>query len=44
VTNGGPATFSLDGEMVAADDLSIETRPAALRLRVGDAYDPHPDS
>ncbi|WP_136717256.1 diacylglycerol/lipid kinase family protein [Halorientalis salina] len=44
VTAEDPATFSLDGEMVTAGELTIETRPAALRLRVGDAYDPHPDS
>jgi len=43
VTAEEPATFSLDGEMVTTGELTIETRPSALRLRVGDAYDPHPD-
>ena len=42
VLDDEPATFSLDGEMVSASDLTIETRPGVLRLRVGERYEPHP--
>lgn len=38
-----PATFSLDGEMVSAESLSVSVRERALRLHVGEAYDPHPE-
>lgn len=35
--------FSLDGELVRRRTLSLETRPRALTVAVGDAYEPHPD-
>lgn len=35
--------FSLDGEMIAADGLRIETHPRAVELPVGQTYDPDPD-
>ena len=37
-----PGTFSLDGEMLAARELDLETERAALSMHVGDAYDPDP--
>lgn len=37
-----PTRFSLDGEMIEADRLALETRPRTLTLAVGAAYDPHP--
>lgn len=37
------AEFSLDGEILHAEHLSMSVRPGALSLRVGEAYDPHPD-
>jgi len=43
VLNDEPTTFSLDGEMVTARDLTIEAKPASLRLRVGERYEPHPE-
>lgn len=44
VQDDEPATFSLDGEMVTAHELDIKASPATLRLRVGERYDPHPDT
>lgn len=35
--------FSLDGEMVEAETLEIETREQVLDVYVGDAYEPDPD-
>lgn len=37
------AEFSLDGEILHAERLSMSARPGVLSLRVGEAYDPHPD-
>lgn len=37
-----PNTFSLDGEMLSACELDIETEPKALSIRVGEGYDPTP--
>nr|WP_240451986.1 YegS/Rv2252/BmrU family lipid kinase [Halostella salina] len=34
--------YSLDGEMIAAADLQVDTERRRLRLPVGDAYDPDP--
>jgi YegS/Rv2252/BmrU family lipid kinase len=38
-----PATFSLDGEMLTARTLTVETDHQALWLRVGEAYEPDPE-
>jgi len=35
--------FSLDGEIVRARELSVETRPKTLSLAVGEDYEPDPD-
>jgi diacylglycerol kinase family enzyme len=43
VEHDDPTAFSLDGEMLTAAELTIETRPATLTIRVGEAYDPHPE-
>lgn len=37
------ATFSLDGEMIAAHDLVVEVRHEALRMPVGQSYAAHPE-
>ena len=42
VEGSEPGTFSLDGEMLSARDLELETERAALSVCVGDAYDPDP--
>lgn len=44
IRNGEPGTFSLDGEMLSARDLDIETERGVLSLRVGEGYeiDPQP--
>ena len=39
----GPVAFSLDGEIIRRCRLSLSTRPKAIRLAVGDRYDPSPD-
>lgn len=44
VLDDEPMTFSLDGEIVQRDRLSLSTEPGALELVVGDGYDPDPDS
>lgn len=44
VVDGGPAVFSLDGEMVQARDVEVSVRERAVRVHVGDAYEPHPGS
>ena len=41
--NGAPTRFSLDGEMLEADELALTTRERALEVRVGPDYDPNPD-
>lgn len=41
--DGDPVTFSLDGEIVEAERLALETQPRALRVIVGDSYRPNPD-
>jgi len=35
--------FSLDGEMVSTSALSVGVRERALRLHVGEGYEPHPE-
>lgn len=37
-----PMNFSLDGEMLSSNELSLEVRESALRIPVGDTYAPHP--
>lgn len=37
-----PATFSLDGELLDASRLELVTLPRALRVCVGETYDPSP--
>lgn len=41
-TLDGPTEFSLDGEMVSADAVRMETRADALELPVGPDYEPDP--
>ena len=38
-----PITFSLDGEIIQSDTLDLDVRPKALRMCVGDDYEPDPD-
>ena len=38
----GPVAFSLDGEIIRRRQLSLRIRPRALRVAVGDAYEPTP--
>jgi YegS/Rv2252/BmrU family lipid kinase len=40
--DGDAVTFSLDGEIRTDERLSFSVRPRALRLRVGEGYDPDP--
>ncbi|WP_237560587.1 diacylglycerol/lipid kinase family protein [Halostella litorea] len=42
-TRGDEINYSLDGEMIAATDLRVDTARRALRLPVGEAYEPDPD-
>lgn len=42
VREDDPGTFSLDGEMLSARELDLDTESGALSLRVGDGYDPDP--
>lgn len=37
-----PISFSLDGEMITSQTLSLETQPNALEVVVGPGYDPDP--
>ncbi|MFD1647457.1 diacylglycerol/lipid kinase family protein [Haloarchaeobius litoreus] len=37
-----PAGFSLDGERLATDELTVESRPRCLELPVGERYRPEP--
>ncbi len=39
----GALEYSLDGELLEAETLSLETRPNALTVAVGDSYQPTPD-
>lgn len=40
--DSGPMNYSLDGEMIQARTLSLDTQPEALRIAVGDGYEPDP--
>jgi diacylglycerol kinase family enzyme len=43
VIHGGESLlFSLDGEMVDAADLTVDSDPGAMRFHVGTGYDPDP--
>ncbi|PSP88326.1 diacylglycerol kinase [Halobacteriales archaeon QS_4_69_34] len=42
VEDDEPRTFSLDGEMLSARELDVETRRGALSLPVGEGYEPDP--
>lgn len=39
----GPVEYSLDGELLETERLTLETRPAALTVAVGEGYEPNPD-
>ena len=39
---GDPARFSLDGEMLRTNELTLRARAGAMRFRVGPRYDPDP--
>lgn len=43
VENADSASFSLDGEIVRSQSLSLAVRPRDLRMPVGAAYDPTPE-
>jgi len=43
VERDSPVSFSFDGEIRDYESLALRTRPKALELCVGDAYDPDPD-
>jgi YegS/Rv2252/BmrU family lipid kinase len=40
--DGEPVTFSLDGEIREFERVTLDTRPGALRVRVGEEYEPNP--
>lgn len=40
--DGDPVQFSLDGEMIETNDLSVDSCPGAMRFCVGPTYDPSP--
>lgn len=44
VAEDDPATFSLDGELETAREAHMRTEPAAVRLPVGSAYRPDPET
>ncbi len=42
IDGADPVTFSLDGELIERDRLSLSVLPRTLSLRVGEEYDPNP--
>jgi YegS/Rv2252/BmrU family lipid kinase len=40
--DGESVTFSLDGEIREFERVTLDTRPGALRVRVGEEYEPNP--
>lgn len=44
VLESRPMNFSLDGEMLSSNELSLDVREDALRIPAGDACAPHPGS
>ncbi|WP_336339439.1 diacylglycerol/lipid kinase family protein [Haloarcula brevis] len=41
--DGDPVQFSLDGEMIETNELTIDSIPSAMQFFVGDDYDPDPE-
>lgn len=39
---GEPVQFSLDGEMIETNELTVDSRPGAMQFFVGERYDPSP--
>jgi YegS/Rv2252/BmrU family lipid kinase len=42
IEGADPVTFSLDGELIERERLSLSVLPRTLSLRVGEEYDPNP--
>ena len=40
--DGDPVEFSLDGEMIEGNELTVDSRQGAMRFLVGSGYDPDP--
>ena len=40
--DGDPVQFSLDGEMIETNELTVDSTPGAMQFFVGDDYDPDP--
>lgn len=43
VHDGAPVQFSLDGEMMETDELTVDSRPGAMRFFVGPTYESAPE-
>lgn len=43
VKSDDPLSFSFDGELATAADLTVDVRPGTLELFVGDDYEPNPE-
>ncbi|MBX0325970.1 YegS/Rv2252/BmrU family lipid kinase [Halomicroarcula sp. F13] len=41
--DGDPVQFSLDGEMIETNELSVDSERGAMQFFVGDSYDPDPE-
>ncbi|MFC4449137.1 diacylglycerol/lipid kinase family protein [Halorussus aquaticus] len=41
--DGEPVTFSLDGEIREFERVTLSVRPGALRVKVGEGYEPNPE-
>lgn len=41
--DGGPVQFSLDGEMIETDELTVDSRASAMEFAVGPDYEPTPE-
>ncbi|WP_254274398.1 diacylglycerol/lipid kinase family protein [Haloarcula marina] len=41
--DGDPVQFSLDGEMIETNELTVDSNPGAIEFFVGDDYDPAPE-
>jgi diacylglycerol kinase family enzyme len=41
--DGDPAVFSLDGEILERNAVTLRSRPGAMRFRVGPGYTPTPE-
>ncbi|WP_435072878.1 diacylglycerol/lipid kinase family protein [Halorubrum sp. HHNYT27] len=40
---GAPVQFSLDGEMINGNELTVDSQPGAMEFFVGPSYDPNPE-